>query len=87
MVGKEEVDKKGEMAGLGKGEGCGDWERATQADPYSLAGWLFFGWFGGGWKVVWGEGRDIQGPGKGLCSAGLAGTSSEHVGAEKPADG
>ena len=34
VVGKEEVDKKGEMARLGKGGTCGDWERATQPDPY-----------------------------------------------------
>ena len=34
VMGKEEVNKKGEMARLGKGERCGDWERATQPNPY-----------------------------------------------------
>ena len=34
VVGKEEVDKKGEMARLGKRERCGGWERATQPNPY-----------------------------------------------------
>ena len=42
VVGKEEMDKKGQMAGLRIGEGCGDWERATQPDPY----WLGFSFFG-----------------------------------------
>ena len=59
------------MAGLRKGEGCGNWERATQPDPYWLAGLSFFGWCLGGLKVVWGEGKTIQGPRKGPCWAGM----------------
>ena len=41
VVGKEEMNKKGEMARLRIGEGF--WERATQPDPY----WLGLSFFGG----------------------------------------
>ena len=67
VVGKKEMNEKREMAWLRIGERCGDWKRATQPDPYWLVGWSFFGWLAGGVKVVWEEGRDIQGPGKGPC--------------------
>ena len=43
MVGKEGMNKKGEMAGLRIGEGYGDWKGATQPDPY----WLGLSFFGG----------------------------------------
>ena len=42
VVRKKEMNKKGEMAGLRVGEGCGDWEGTTQPDPYWL-GLSFFG--------------------------------------------
>ena len=35
------MNKKGKMAGLRVGEGCGDWEGTTQPDPYWL-GLSFF---------------------------------------------
>ena len=38
VVGKKEMDEKGKMARLRIGEGCRDWERLTQPDPYWLAG-------------------------------------------------
>ena len=43
VVGKEEVNKKREMAGLRIREGYGDWEGATYPDPY----WLGLSFFGG----------------------------------------
>ena len=43
VVGKEEVNKKGKMAGLREGEGYGDWEGAAKLDPY----WLGLSFFGG----------------------------------------
>ena len=42
-VGKEEMNKKREMAGLRIGEGYWDWEGATQPDPF----WLGLSFFGG----------------------------------------
>ena len=37
------MNKKGEVARLRVGEGCGDWEGTTQPDPY----WLGLSFFGG----------------------------------------
>ena len=43
VVGKEEMNKKGEVARLRVGESCGDWEGTTQPDPF----WLGLSFFGG----------------------------------------
>ena len=44
VVGKEEMNKKREMAGLRIGEGYGDWEGAAQPDPYWLGCRFLAGW-------------------------------------------